>query len=94
MSNIHAAIGHAQFNRLEEMNNNRKKSADFYNNLLSDKNRGVAIPQVEIIEHVYQMYTVTVDEKIRNEVVEQLNRKGIGASVHLTSVHNRNTINI
>ena len=83
MSNIHAAIGHAQFNRLEEMNNNRKKSADFYNNLLSDKNRGVAIPQVgNNREHVYQMYTVTVDEKIRNEVVEQLNRKGIGASVH------------
>ena len=83
MSNIHAAIGHAQFNRLDEMNNNRKKSADFYNNLLSDKNRGVAIPQVgNNREHVYQMYTVTVDEKIRNEVVEQLNRKGIGASVH------------
>lgn len=83
MSNIHAAIGHAQFNRLEEMNNNRKKSANFYNNLLSDKNRGVAIPQVgNNREHVYQMYTVTVDEKIRNEVVEQLNRKGIGASVH------------
>ena len=83
MSNIHAAIGHAQFNRLEEMNNNRKKSANFYNNLLSDKNRGVAIPQVgNNREHVYQMYTVTVDEKIRNEVVEQLNKKGIGASVH------------
>tara|TARA_X000001036_G_scaffold273948_1_gene254479 strand:- start:808 stop:1938 length:1131 start_codon:yes stop_codon:yes gene_type:complete len=83
MSNIHAAIGHAQFNRLEEMNNNRKNSADFYDHLLVEKIHDVGIPKVgDNRDHVYQMYTITVEEKFRNEVVEKLNNKGIGASVH------------
>ncbi len=83
MSNIHAAIGFAQFKRLEEMNLNRIRSAKFYNELIENKNLPIEIPLIsDKAEHVYQMYTVIVDSDIRNDLVKELNENGIGASVH------------
>ena len=83
MSNIHAAIGFAQFKRLEEMNLNRIRSAKFYSELIENKNLPIEIPLIsDKAEHVYQMYTVIVDSDIRNDLVKELNENGIGASVH------------
>ncbi len=83
MSNIHAAIGFAQFKRLDEMNYKRKEAADLYNNLILSKDLPVQIPKViDNGDHVYQMYTVLVEEKTRNKLVEELNNLGVGASVH------------
>lgn len=83
MSNILAAIGYAQFGRLQEMNNKRKSAADIYNQLLNKNSDLVTIPKVnDNVEHVYQMYTITVDKKIRNKLVDNLNKRNVGASVH------------
>ena len=83
MSNIHAAIGFAQFKRLQEMNDKRKHAANIYNQLLKECSEIVKTPKVDInAEHVYQMYTITVDKQIRNGLVENLNIMNIGASVH------------
>lgn len=83
MSNIHAAIGYAQFNRLEKMNQNRIHSAELYNQLIQSKNISVKTPLVsDKAEHVYQMYTLLVNSNIRNDLVKGLNENGIGASVH------------
>ena len=53
MSNIHAAIGHAQFNRLEEMNNNRKILLIFIITYLLKKSMMLVFPKLEIIEIMY-----------------------------------------
>ena len=83
MSNIHAAIGYAQFQRLEEMNEKRVKAASLYNELILEKKLPVTIPKViENADHVYQMYTVTVESNLRNKLVTELNKLGVGASVH------------
>lgn len=83
MSNIHAAIGFSQFSRLQEMNDKRKHAANIYNDLLKEYDEIVKTPQVsKNAEHVYQMYTVTVDKEIRNKLVENLNSLNVGASVH------------
>ena len=37
---------------------------------------------IENAEHVYQMYTVTVESNLRNKLVTELNKLGVGASVH------------
>lgn len=83
MSNIHAAIGFAQFNRLQEMNRNRKKAANKYNKLITDTQLPIKIPKViQNAEHVYQMYTVVVNQNNRDQIVKDLNKLGVEASVH------------
>ncbi len=82
MSNIHAAIGYSQFGRLQDMNNKRKNAADIYNQLLRNSELVITPKVNDNVEHVYQMYTITVDKKIMNKLVENLNKMNIGASVH------------
>jgi len=82
LCNVLAAIGLAQLRKLHEMNNLRRKHAEYLNrNLIFD---GLTLP-VELKEcrHVYQMYTVKVSEMIdRTKFVLELRKKGIGANVH------------
>lgn len=83
MSNLLAAIGFHQIDKLDTMNNNRKKLAQAYDELLKDNTLNICVPKVaENCEHVYQMYTVTVEESKRDFLVNELRKRGIGASVH------------
>ena len=50
----------------------------------SINNLGFKYKVIENAEHVYQMYTITVESGIRNELVYFLKEKGIGAGVHFT----------
>ena len=88
MSNILAAIGVVQFAKLEEMNARRRVLAHFYDERLLSL-AGVELEcRSEKITHTHQMYTVTVDPKIRNELVSYLRDASIEASVHFSpSVH-------
>ena len=83
MSNLLAAIGFHQMDKLDDMNNHRKKIASIYNELLKDNPYCIQVPTLNPkAEHVYQMYTITVDPNIRDTLVIQLRQKGIFASVH------------
>ena len=53
MSNIHAAIGHAQFNRLEEMNNNEKSLLTFIIIYFLIKIAVLPFLKLEIIENMF-----------------------------------------
>ena len=80
MSNPLAALGYNQFRRLDKMNESRKRLAAVYNNNLSDL---CTTPKLIVgATHVYQMYTVLVDQKIRNQLLHILRDNDIGASVH------------
>lgn len=80
MPNPLAALGYSQFRRLDKMNERRKQLAAAYNNNLSDL---CSTPKLmEGASHVYQMYTVLVDHKIRNQLIQKLRENDIGASVH------------
>jgi perosamine synthetase len=82
MSNILAAIGVEQLKKLPEMNRKRRDHAEKLTQALKDV-PGVIPPVVkEENEHVYQMYTIRVDQKIRDEFVLELNKRGVGASIH------------
>lgn len=83
MSNLQAALGCRQLSRLEELNELRRSHAT----ALTEKLAGVdgVEPPVERGDrrHVYQMYTVLTDPDLpRDDLVEALNERGIGASVH------------
>jgi perosamine synthetase len=82
MSNVHAAIGVVQLSKLDEMNQKRSAHARRYNALLGEISQ-VTLP-IEKIEnkHVWQMYTIMVDAKVRDQLVLFLRDNEIGASVH------------
>lgn len=83
MCDILAAIGIAQLKKLDKMNELRRKHANYLNkNLSSIKEINIPI-ELNECKHVYQMYTIKLNEKIdRTKFISKLKEKGIGASVH------------
>lgn len=82
MSNVQAAIGVEQLKKLDVMNRMRRKHAALLTKLLQPLS-GVILPYHDPrAQHVYQMYTVQVPTKFRDEIVFALRKRGIGASVH------------
>jgi len=82
MSNILAAVGVEQLKKLNQMNASRIKQAKYLSSHLK-KIEGIEIPfEQKNSKHVYQMYTIKVNSKIRDAFVINLRKKGVGASVH------------
>ena len=83
MSNVLAAVGHEQIKRLDQMNISRKQHSKYLIDGLKSL-IGLELPFTEKnCNHVYQMFTIKLDKGIdRNAFVTNLNKAGIGASVH------------
>lgn len=92
MSNIVAAVGVVQLNKLEIMNKKRREHARYLNERLR-KFREIEVP-VERPEcyHVYQMYTIKFNSNAlsRDKFVYRLRKRGVEASVHFyPPLHNQ-----
>lgn len=82
MSQVHAALGVEQMKKIDVLNEKRRGIAKSYNKKLK-RIKDVKVPvELEGYKHVYQMYVVRVPSQKRDEIVEKLNLKGVGASVH------------
>ena len=79
MSDLHAAIGLAQMDRLEDFTAKRRANAAY----LSAHIESVVTPRVrEGYEHVWHQYTVRVDGgRDRDAAVRQLNEAGVGTGI-------------
>lgn len=86
MSGILAGLGIVQLQKLDQMNNKRREHAKYLSDNLSER---IETPtETANCHHVYQMYTIKVRPEIRNELVEELKKNGVGASVHFSpAVH-------
>jgi len=79
MTDVHAAIGLAQLQKLERFNEARIANACFFNEHLAR----VTIPIVpDGYRHVFHQYTIRVPDGRRDAVLEGLREKGIGTSVY------------
>ncbi len=79
MTDVHAAIGLAQLEKLERFNEMRIANARY----LSEHLRGVGVPTVpERRRHVFHQYTLRVPDGRRDNVLEGLKERGIGAVVY------------
>jgi len=78
MTNIAAAIGLCQLEKLPQMNEKRKKTAFFYNQNIT--NELITLPQ-PIEGHAYHQYTVRVKNKLRDVFVGFLTENKIGYGV-------------
>lgn len=81
LSEINAALGVSQFNKLSMMNGRRKDIAGQYSRGLQNLTEWISLPAVaDGADHVYQMYTILTP--YRDHFVLQLREKGIEASAH------------
>lgn len=79
MTDVHAAIGLAQLNKLEKFNAQRQANAKF----LSENLKGVVTPHVpEGQTHVFHQYTVRVPDGKRDALRSHLQEKGVGSEVY------------
>ncbi len=79
MTDVHAAIGLAQLQKLERFNKARIANARF----LSEHLQGVVTPVMpEGRRHVFHQYTIRVPEGRRDAVLEGLKERGIGTGVY------------
>ncbi len=79
ISDLHAAIGLVQFDRLSEWTQIRRKNATFLNSHITS----VVTPREQVgREHVWHQYTIRVDKgRDRDAAVKSLNDSGVGTGV-------------
>jgi len=79
MTDVHAAIGLAQMNKLDKFNEKRQANAKF----LSENLKGVTLPFVPDRQtHVFHQYTIRVPEGKRDTLRTHLQEKGVGSEVY------------
>jgi perosamine synthetase len=89
ISSITAALGLAQMEKLDKVIEMRRRNAEYMTRKLS-KIDGVEVPKPPVgYFHVYQMYTIRVDDgrKIRDALKDHLAKKGIISKVYFEPVH-------
>lgn len=86
MTDIQAAIGLAQLNKLDDFNEKRIKHAEYLNKHI--KASGLKLPHRKNgIKHVYHQYAITIEEEegvtiSRTEFMKYLKNNGIGSAIH------------
>lgn len=87
LDSVHAAIGLVQLERLDAMNIRRREIAKLYKEGLSDKIRFTE--DLDEHFHTYHLFMikVPVDGIKRNDLIDELKKRNIGASVHFIPLH-------
>lgn len=78
MTDVEAAIGIKQLEKLDDMNEQRKKNAEILNSELSSLTVDAVVPPTEReeVEHVYHQYALRIREN-RDRVVRGMQKAGI-----------------
>jgi perosamine synthetase len=85
MTNIQAAIGLAQLEKIDEYINRRRYNAELYNDLLKGLN--IQLPmEMPWVKNVYWMYAILLQGK-RNAFMEYLKNKGIDTRTFFIPMH-------
>jgi perosamine synthetase len=87
MSNITAALGISQLEKIDKLIEMRRRNARYLNEEL-EQVKGITIPvPPENYYQVYQMYSIRVNPEKRDEMIRYLARKGIMTKVYFSPVH-------
>ena len=82
MTDISAAIGLAQLNKIDGFNDKRIENAAYLNEGLRDV-EGVVTPYCAYgSKHVYHQYTIRVEKGNRDDWVDIINECGVGTGIH------------
>jgi dTDP-4-amino-4,6-dideoxygalactose transaminase len=89
MSDIHAALGRSQLNRLDGSLESRKKLASNYNNAFSESpfSETFSVPKLED-GHSWHLYVIRfIKEGIRDKAHKYLMSKGVMTQIHYTPLY-------
>lgn len=87
MSDITAAIGVSQLNKLEKIIKRKIELAKYYNEKLR-KIKEIDLPFVcNDVKHIYQSYVVLIKKANRNKIINLLKNKGIQSQIGTYSLH-------
>lgn len=87
ITDIQAALGISQLERIDKFLEKRKKIAAKYDEAFRDFN-GIEIPkQAEYSNSAYHLYVIQVDKSVRKELFEYLRANNIGVNVHYIPVY-------
>lgn len=87
MSNITAALGIAQIEKVNDIIDIRRKKADYISKKLSRIDEIITPSPPDDYFHVYQMYTIRVKDERRDELARFLGNSSIMTKVYFTPVH-------
>jgi dTDP-4-amino-4,6-dideoxygalactose transaminase len=89
MTDIQAAIGMHQLKKLDRFIAERRKLAKIYNEEFGKVDGLITPYEMPDAFHSYYLYPLLVEKKRldRNKLIEGLNKRGIGTSVHFIPIH-------
>lgn len=82
MTDICAAIGICQLNKLDGFNKIRQKNAEYYSKKLSKLDYLECPKTAPNKEHVFHQYTLRIKDGRRDEVIQGLEKAGIGYGIY------------
>jgi len=82
MSNLQAAVGVAQFKKLNQLNQRRRQLTHRLTKKLASIPNIITPLELTPAHHVYQMYAIRVNKINRTQFIVNLKKHGIHASVH------------
>ncbi len=89
LSELHAALGVAQMERIDEIIEKRQKVADSYNSRLKNMD-GVQLPYIDtdVTKMSWFVYVIKLDPKIdRDRVMQYMLENGVGCRPYFTPIH-------
>lgn len=89
LSELHAALGIVQMERLDEILDKRQSVAEMYNEKLKDI-EGISIPYVDdnVTRMSWFVYVIRLEKDIsRSKVMDYLRQNGIGCKPYFTPIH-------
>ncbi|MBD3384807.1 aminotransferase class I/II-fold pyridoxal phosphate-dependent enzyme [candidate division KSB1 bacterium] len=91
MSDIQAALGLVQLERFDEMQKKRKELAQLYYQLLIENDHIILPPRPVDSVHAWHLFVIRlkgISKTLnRNFIIRDLNKQGIGTSVHFIPLH-------
>lgn len=86
MSNITASLGLSQISKTDKLIERRRKNSKYLTSRIKDCNiKFMKYPKDYF--NVYQLYTIRVDKKLRNQLMQYLEKKGIMTKIYFFPVH-------
>jgi dTDP-4-amino-4,6-dideoxygalactose transaminase len=91
LTDLQAALGLVQLGKCEAMWRRRAAIAERYRQALSTFEGFQVLPVKPNIQHAWHLFVILVDSGVlrihRDQVIEELRRRGIGTSVHFIPLH-------
>lgn len=90
MTNVQAAIGVAQLERIDEFIAMRRQNAYYYNRILKEIPGITLPPEKEWARSVYWMYAIIIEDEFgmsRDKIMNELGKRGIGTRAFFVPMH-------